>query len=795
MSQYHAWWQDEKALLYGALPEDLQNLLEENNPKFVKNLCNRVFEQSYSRQKWPDTFGWIWNLYLHPNPLAQEALKQLLKLSNYRQMTKLLKRYYYYSYQFQQGNKYSLIRDREAFRYMKAIYKLAEKRQDVEMWAVLAHRFDAGRSPWISKKTRHYLRRRTWRYLRKMGERGSADYVHFATNVLLLYDDQDGMTYKYFEPTERRWIPSYTRLWLMNHLLYHHSKRFNYRSSKYWQDQGVDSYPLVLPTEREEAFPGLWDQHPDQLFRLLNESTVDPIMQFAGRALRQGNPDFVRQLSQAQLNDMLDSNYSVRRSFAAGALLDRLDPDRPAFAVWFPLMFSNDPEVRLEAKQFVERYADRWSAEQVESLIFSCNQYLTEQGQVPNRLIQDLIEVFRSSLQSKISQLATMKLAQMFFRSPSTDLQVFAAFILSKISFEKSPFHAKELLPFLHSEHTAVYQAAEKLLVAHRAALQIDADWYVDWICASDEQHRPFILSYLQEEPKEWETFASQLTQKLWQYMLRSDGSEQVQAFILTDLMKGLLSEQLQSTSLDRILSLLEHQKTEYQEFAVDLIRLTQLDPDRLSFQHLLAMAHNRVAAVRAEARRLITAVPERVSADWLYNLVETDWTDTREWMFDYIRKLPLGRVTPELIYGLIDTARRDVQQFAMNLVEMHQDQLDMKELMLRGSEHPHLIVQEYVISLADRVTWDREVLQNMELFLRTVLLRVNQGRKAKKMALVWLQNLCMQSRDLAEVGVPILIDVARNQGARDFEKVLRILTQIKMKYPDMQMPFEMAME
>lgn len=51
----------------------------------------------------------------------------------------------------------------------------------------------------------------------------------------------------------------------------------------------------------------------------------------------------------------------------------------------------------------------------------------------------------------------------------------------------------------------------------------------------------------------------------------------------------------------------------------------------------------------------------------------------------------------------------------------------------------------------------------------------------------------CEQSRSMAKVGVPILLDVLRNQGVRDFEVILKSLTRIHIRFPQLPMPIEIV--
>lgn len=802
MRKYRQWWKHQQLLPHGQLPENLRTLLENEDPAFIKAMCTYVCQlQKVDYYDYTQTenisYAWLWNLYLHPSPLAKKTLVTLFSRYPYYKFREFVDGYGYWNDRFISGPKLTFIpfvkarnKKGSSIRFIKAIYKRAEEKQDEEIWPVIAYRFDVGQNHYYSQKTRHYMRRRTWRYLRRLGERGSSAYVRMATKVLLYYDNSDSRRKHHQLQGHRwKWINGYTHLWLFNHLLYHNSSRFTYPSSRYWQDRGFDSYPTILPEEREEAFPELWDQHPKQLWVLLTKAKAEPVLQFAGRALRMGNPHYV---SQKILHELLHAKHPAQRSFAAGSLLDRMDPNHPDLELLLSFLFSTFPEIRVEAKRFIVKHIDQWRPEQIQRLIHSCNQLLPDYQENAS-VIKDLLELYQGPLKESIAQLATIDLAKQFLQSPIEPLRNLSAYVLSAIDFDQSPFTGKALLPFLTTTQPDVQEAARKRLEKELHRLKLDGKWLAEYVCKADEASHAFIRNLFQQNRLWLLPLLPQLLSGLWRYLLQKGGSEQVEDFIIDHLFGDLFFGELSETPLSKILFLLEHENSKVQAFAARLMDQTKLDPWELSFGQLLSMAHHRVAVVRAEARRMMMEVKERITSDWMVNLIETDWTDTREWMFTYIRNLPASSVTPDLIYGLLDTARSDVQALSQELVKKYESTLDLKELMLRGSEHPDLNVQEYVLILADEIEWDPETLEKMELFFRTVLLRVHQGRKAKKKALSLLLRLSEQHVAYAKICVPILADIARNQGVKDFETILTALTRIQIRFPECATPIEIG--
>lgn len=110
---------------------------------------------------------------------------------------------------------------RNHFQHLRHLFKQAELRDDHEMVALLAERFEREEHNWSSaysakntraytKTTRLYLRRRVLRRLKQMGKGNDVQYVRLATALLLRYDARlhnkaaySYNTYSYNEATRR----------------------------------------------------------------------------------------------------------------------------------------------------------------------------------------------------------------------------------------------------------------------------------------------------------------------------------------------------------------------------------------------------------------------------------------------------------------------------------------------------------------------------------------------------------------------------------------------------------------
>ncbi|MCP4699020.1 MAG: hypothetical protein GY862_19530 [Gammaproteobacteria bacterium] len=257
------------------------------------------------------------------------------------------------------------------FKGLRHIFKLAEYRNDAEVFGMLAYRFETTgamfrtdygcawvqlesgkkhyfdaeelkrelRSPKAKiaygEKTRDYLRRRVWRSLRRLGELQSPKYAEMAAGVLLAFSDADAMPervssyYDYDQGREHlaRWT-NYAPYWAFNHILYGHSPRYcaAARAWKYRDGRKPEEAP---PKTREEAFPELWQQAPETLLPLLTRGRCLVVHEFAVKALR-ACKEFCATLDELRLIiQLLNCEYEITARFGFELAEQQYDPARP----------------------------------------------------------------------------------------------------------------------------------------------------------------------------------------------------------------------------------------------------------------------------------------------------------------------------------------------------------------------------------------------------------------------------------------------------------------------------------
>jgi hypothetical protein len=151
----------------------------------------------------------------------------------------------------------------------------------------------------FSVPTRRYLRRRAWRYFRKLGKANIDRYRSAALKYLKHYTDSD--------------VDSDIHLldnWGLVHTLFFDSPAL-VRPAKGWELATGKSLADLAPSPR---FPAAWTNSPEALFELLTRANCRTVRQWAVWMLRQHQPDWLmRQPVGAllALSDHIDPDVSA----------------------------------------------------------------------------------------------------------------------------------------------------------------------------------------------------------------------------------------------------------------------------------------------------------------------------------------------------------------------------------------------------------------------------------------------------------------------------------------------------
>lgn len=170
----------------------------------------------------------------------------------------------------------------------------------------------------FSIATRHYLRRRAWRYFRRLGRSDPDRYVAAISEALALYCDDD--------------VASGSALldnWGLIHALFHHCRVLVSRA-RGWS---LASGRSLAELEPAPIFEDLWRAAPRALFDLLLRGQCRPVRQWAARMLLREVDAARSALGVVEVLELLDNDEPAVVEFAAewlrgAADLASISPER-----------------------------------------------------------------------------------------------------------------------------------------------------------------------------------------------------------------------------------------------------------------------------------------------------------------------------------------------------------------------------------------------------------------------------------------------------------------------------------
>jgi hypothetical protein len=235
------------------------------------------------------------------------------------------------------------------WRALKRIFKEAEGRGDLEVFAALTARLDvalASGQHSLSRRTLAYVLRRAWRHLRRIGQTMPVAYPDAASTVLARYPES--------------WGEGWSReasSWVYNHILHHLAKprkgRRPYNRGRF-EPGATRSDPLA-----GRAFPELWRRSPRPLFALLESARSDAVRRFAAGALKNDFRGVLREVEPAWVVRLIGTPSEAVHEFVVWLLGNVPKFEQGSFRA----LGLHDPVLRLfdspsdEARSYAAGYA------------------------------------------------------------------------------------------------------------------------------------------------------------------------------------------------------------------------------------------------------------------------------------------------------------------------------------------------------------------------------------------------------------------------------------------------------
>ncbi|MFB2877659.1 WGR domain-containing protein [Floridanema aerugineum] len=757
------------------------------------------------------------------------------------------------------------------FKQIRHIFKIAEYRLDAEVFALIAYRLeketsefshakwggfrDAENNKWqyyrdelkspkskvaYSGVTRDYLRKRVWRTLKELGERGDENYVKIAASILLQYSDNDAQPAK--QTNFSRWqrfnnnwqTVTISKSWdiyagylTFNHILYENSPRYEYReNNKAWLCKENYEPGDEEPNVREEAFPKLWEQQPTELLNLLLESNCQPVHQFAIKALRECS-QFCTELDTATIIKLLNKPYEITARFAFELAQSLYNSAAPNLELVLALASCVIPEARTATFRWIEEtrepfladanfitalvtnpFADtrQFARQLLNSSILDENaakflivKIITEVLALPNDAGEKAKDIAETLLTCFTPQLRTlgMSIIQDLLRHPVLEVQELGARIL--VNHETS---AENLPPglidsLIVSEYESIRglgirifgQLPDSTLLNQYSLLMAMATHELADI-------RNAIRPVIRRLAADHSDFAARLATETIDVLMLSKTKEEVCQYLVRFL-KEDLPEWMTNISKDTALRLLKAKSSATQELAGYVI-ITNADnwAEEFETMEIVKLADNEILSVREAAREIFLKNLPRFrgnEAEMLsgVRIVESKWEDTQEFGFRLFNTFFTAEdLTPSVLITLCDSIKEEVRSFGRNLVTRYFQEADRQEYLLKFSEHPATDMQLFVTNyLENYAVNDPEKLEELTPYFITVLSLVNRGSVAKKRIFAFLNGEAQKSLEAATVVAEIMTRQSATMVIADKAAAIECMVNIKRTYPDLELP------
>ncbi|SFQ39752.1 hypothetical protein SAMN05216567_11577 [Variovorax sp. OK605] len=685
-----------------------------------------------------------------------------------------------------------------------------------------------------SQRTRDYLRRRTWRNLRRLAMAGTADepsWLQLAMGVLLAADDADAGTAG--QQRESRWTEEprswhtgpYSRWLVLMQLLHRHDAEWEaQRGGLRWRRH------TPLPerrTERTEAWPERWDRHPQALLQLMQQGRCAAVHAFAARALQDNKP-FCEALETPEVARLLASPWDDTARFALALAKARIAAGAPALP-WLPallgsplaeartlaleciardpglysqqvdllltLLTSADAEVRRASRLLLQAAAANLSV--LDALCVELQPWLeARDSEAPElgAICENVQWALQGPLRSAAAKAPLPELLALF-EHPAADVVATAAewLLLHPASVHGLPVEV--LTRLLQSDDARLRGAGVRLFTALPDATLVAQPALFAAFCSSPMPSvraavAPKLAQLLPEHP----AFGAALMPMLRDELFRAEAAEGVFDALLQWLC-GPLAARTRAGEPAVTLRLLEARSKGAQRLGAWL--LPQQDAQGFSVLETASMGLVDTAAARRWAMEQLGAQPQRTLAQLgdALRMFDSRWDDARDWARQWFAAQGgAEQWTPSLLVRLCDHKDPGAQRLGRELLTTHFDVTDVTTYMLQLSQHPSPGMQLFVTNwLASAAGQKPEVLARLEPYFLSVLSQANRGRLAKARVMQFLAAQAAHSEDIARIVARVFARQVVTGAITERAQYVAGLRSIQEAFPDLDNPLQTA--
>ncbi|MFZ6873303.1 hypothetical protein ACO0LF_14710 [Undibacterium sp. Di27W] len=761
----------------------------------------------------------------------------------------------------------------QVFRAFRHLYKTAEFCDDAELFGILHQRFEKAWPLFLltshtsyvylerryvsyadevkkpntrvaySSLTRDYLRRRSWRILRRLGELGSPEFVNMATGILQACDDahagkpqiQRLVNWNYQSrsyTTELRYLSPYASWMVFNQLVHQHDSdvKTSRTALKWWIPATTDDLDYPLRTKRQEAFPKLWDAAPEKLFYLLQHSLCLGVHAFAARALSD-NQLYCQQLDLQQLQSLLQSAYLPTREFAFHIIKQRFAGQTPGLDWLLILLTADYPPAAEFALGFIGKTPELYAQEAAlivamitspTSAVRAACRMLAYSSTVATRqqILHHLSDWARQTtmaahqadaVREDLQWLILSLLAKQVALLPDQEIAEWCALLQAKQFWQQAlatdillahpagiAHVAPTLLRDLLQDADAGRQSLGSRLFAALPAevLRQQPDLVATLATALDARVRAAMTPVISQLAP-YADFSEKLLSHFIDVIFRSDNADG-EASVHTDIINWCSGPLLAATlalPVEVQWRLLQARSKGAQELGAMLLNQEHgALAASLTVLQWANLGRHAVLQVRSQAqayfRQHLSEVKQNL-ADAL-RILDTRWPETRNFAVDYFSKnIDTSEWALSQLLALCDHSQAPIQRLGRQLITRHFKVEDATEYVLSLSQHPSASMQLFVsqwleqsVQTCGDLPSALQHLQQLRPYFLSVLSHVNKARTVKNRVIRFLQEQGLLSADHAQFVARIFTRQVLTVAIQDKAQYILGLTQLQASYP-----------
>lgn len=732
------------------------------------------------------------------------------------------------------------------FKGLRYLFKMAEFRFDSEMFAVLSYRFETTKpnfiSDWywnysyrseptrlqkelakpncgaaFSDKTRNYLRRRSWRALKRLGVRDDDRYTTMAADVLLTFseedkkpersiqryswEDQKNVTFEY---------DGYSGYLVLNEILRSNSSQFKRSLNR----QSWITVSKESENNRTEAFPAIWDRHPELLLKLLTDGRAEIVGEFAARAL-QDNQAFCDQITDEQLCRLLMSSLQAAIEFAANLLQKREISE----TLLIQLFKSGNEKARAIAFNALSKIKDVFANRELLVLLLlidydELNDWLTSQcrnhsfGYADYALLDDvtdalsqpgvtltemhavwLAEILINNMETAVRDFSVDKINALFDKDDA-GIRLFAAHLLNanSVAFRNI---SQTVLERINNSDSAAMRAIGIALFSKTSEYELmnQLPLLVELIYRGEAEERRACFEILEKLSL---AYSDQVFGQLMPLVFKEE-MQPGQQDELFEFINRHLTQERDRLDKDTVWRLIHASSAAAQRLGVEI--LCSYDMTAFTMKQWVALAGNPNQRVRVHVHQAFEQNVGLVKEDSrnALRILESNWQDSREFGFAFFNKhYQEADWTVELIVGVCDSNLPDVQAYGRELLQTHFKQEQGEEYLQKLSQHPSMQVQAFVSQLLnDYAAGKPDVIVSLKHYFTSVLSQINKGRVSKDCVLAFLIQEANGDPGVLSMVTELFTRLSLTLVHKDKSQLIKAMLTLKKQYPDLTLPVE----